>query len=56
MDNKQAQIIANFRSLFQRYKATVVENEREYKITVDNKTVSLNKPRQKQTQVINTKL
>lgn len=56
MDNKQAQIIANFRSLFQRYKATVVENDRQYKITVDNKTVSLNKPRQKQTQYTTTNL
>lgn len=56
MDNKQAQIVANFRSLFQRYKTVVTENERQYNITVDNQIVSINKPRQKQTQAISTKL
>jgi len=56
MDNRQAQVIANFRSLFQRYKATVTQNDRQYKIIVDNTSVEITKPRQKQTQQQSTKL
>lgn len=56
MDNTQSQVIANFSSLFGRYKAVVTQNEREYSITVNKKTISVNKPRQKQTQLTSTKL
>jgi hypothetical protein len=50
MDNTQAQVLHNFRSLFGRYKAVVTQNERTTRITVDNKTVEVNKIRTRQTQ------
>ena len=56
MDNIQTQVLQNFRSLFGRYKAVVTQNERTTRITVNNKTVEVNKPRAIQTQATNTKL
>lgn len=56
MDNTQAQVLANFRSLFGRYKADVTQNERTYKITVAGTTAEITKTRQKQTQTTTTKL
>ena len=56
MDNTQAQVLTNFRSLFGRYKADIQENDHTTKITVDNKTIEVNKVRTKQTQQQITRL
>jgi hypothetical protein len=42
--------------LFGRYKAVVTQNERTTRITVDNKSVEVNRPRARQTQQQTTKL
>lgn len=56
MDNTQAQVLQNFRSLFGRYKAVVTQNERTTRITVNNTTVEVNQPRKRQTQAASTRL
>lgn len=56
MDNTQAQVLTNFRSLFGRYKAVVTQNERTTKITVNGSSVEINKARARQTQQQNIKL
>lgn len=56
MDNTQAQVLQNFRSLFGRYKAVVTQNDRQIKITVGSTTTEVNQPRTRQTQATSTRL
>ncbi len=56
MDNTQAQVLQNFRSLFGRYKAVVTQNDRMTRITVDGVSTELNRVRTTQTQAASTRL
>lgn len=56
MDNTQAQVLQNFRSLFGRYKAVVTQNDRATKITVNGVSTEVNRVRTTQTQQQTTRL